>query len=196
MAKTKRIQLHVTYPAPRAASASSTTTLLVVVLAAVALALVASMPARASAQRRFSVDVRGGSGASIGGGDGQATVRHTPVYIEAGVHSWLDEESSVVLGGSVRVEVEDRASIGGVLRAGLRARFDVLELRPSIGIAAILAPYTLVGPEAGLMALIAIAPPVSLVLHLAVDGWLFGSDLAPSTVLVMVNGALGVEVSI
>jgi hypothetical protein len=150
----------------------------------------------AHAQRRFAMDVRSGSGLSIGGGDGQASMRHTPTYVEAGLHSWLEEEGSVVLGGALRVEVEGRVSIGGVVRAGLRWTSDMLELRPSIALAAILAPYTLIGPEAGLMTLLHIAPPLSVVIQIVVDGWLFGSDLAPSTALVMINGAAGVEVAL
>lgn len=159
------------------------------------LALLA-LPSSGVAQRRFAIDARAGSGLSIGGGDGQATMRHTPAYVEAGVHSWLEEEGSVILGGALRVEVEDRASIGGVVRAGLRWTSGMLELRPQIALAAILAPYTLVGPEAGLMTLLRVAPPVAIVMQLVVDGWLFGSDLAPGTVLVMVNGACGVEISL
>lgn len=159
------------------------------------LALVLTTPSVALAERHFAIDARAGSGLSIGGGDGQASMRHTPAYVEAGVHSWTDDES-VVLGGSLRVEVEGRASIGGVVRAGFRWTADVLELRPTIGLAAILAPYTLVGPEASLMVLVRIAASLSLVMQLAVDGWVFGSDLAPGTALVMVNGAGGVEITL
>ena len=154
------------------------------------------VPATCHAQRHFAIDARGGSGLSIGGGDGQASMRHTPAYVEAGVHSWLEEEGSVILGGSLRVEVEGRASIGGVVRAGLRWTAGILELRPSIGLAAILAPSPLVGPEAGLMTVIQLAPPLSAILQIVVDGWLFGSDLAPSTALVMINGACGVEIAL
>lgn len=163
---------------------------------AIALLLLMLVPSGASAQRRFAIDVRAGSGLSIGGGDGQATMRHTPAYVEAGLHSWLEEQGGVVLGGALRIELEGRASVGGVVRAGLRWSEGMLELRPSIGLAAILAPYTLVGPEAGVMMLLRIAPPVSIVVQVAVDGWLFGSDLVPGTALVMVNGAGGVEVSL
>ena len=46
------------------------------------------------------------------------------------------------------------------------------------------------------MTLITLVAPVSLVLHLAVDGWMFGSDLSPSTALVMVNGGLGFEIAL
>lgn len=160
------------------------------------LILWATLPVPAHADRRFAVDARAGTGVSVGGGDGQATAHRTPTYVEAGVTSWLDDEASVLLGGSVRVEVEDRVSVGGVVRAGLRADLGALELRPSIGLAAILAPYTLIGPEAGLVVAIDLLPPLSLLVHVAVDGWLFGSDLAPSTVLVMANGGIGVEIAI
>lgn len=164
----------------------------------IALALTASViaPTPAHADRRFAVELRGGSGVSVGGGDGQATAHRTPTYVEAGATSWLDDEASVLLGGTVRVEVEDRVSVGGVVRAGLRAELGPLELRPSIGLAAILAPYTLIGPEAGLVVSIELVAPISLLAFVCVDGWLYGSDLPPSTVLFMANGGLGVEIAL
>ncbi len=168
------------------------------VLAASVLGLTVSViaPTPVRADRRFAVDVRAGTGVSIGGGDGQATAHRTPTYVEAGATSWLDDEAHVLLGGSVRVEVEDRVSVGGVVRAGLRAELGPLELRPFIGLAAILAPYTLIGPEAGLVVSVELAAPVSILAFVCVDGWLFGSDLAPSTALFMGNGGLGVEVAL
>ncbi|MBN8614147.1 MAG: hypothetical protein J0L92_26350 [Deltaproteobacteria bacterium] len=165
---------------------------------ALTLATTASViaPTPALADRRFAVDVRAGSGVSVGGGDGQATLHRTPVYVEAGATSWLDDEQNVLVGGSVRVEVEDRASIGGVLRAGLRADLGPLEIRPFAGLAAILMPYTLIGPEVGAFIVVELAGPLSLIVHLAIDAWLFGSDLPPSTVLFMGNGGLGVEIAL
>ncbi len=153
-------------------------------------------PAGVSAERRFSVDARAGTGVSVGGGDGQATARRTPTYVEGGVESWLDEQAGVTVSGAVRVEVEDRVSVGGIVRAGLRADLGSIELRPSIGLAALLAPYTLVGTEASVVMAIELAPPLSMVVQLVVDGWVFGTDLAPGTALVMVNGAIGVELAL
>jgi hypothetical protein len=148
------------------------------------------------AERRFAVELRAGSGLSIGGGDGQATLRRTPTFLEAGAVSWLDDDGAALVMGSARVELEDRVSIGGTLRAGLRVRLGDVELRPSAGIAAILAPFTLVGPEVAASLLVVLARPLSLVVHVAVDAWLFGSDLPPSTALVMTNGGIGVELAL
>lgn len=172
-------------------SAAAVTSLSALVLTASVIA-----PTSAHADRRFAVELRGGSGVSVGGGDGQATAHRTPTYVEAGATSWLDDEANVLLGGSVRVEVEDRVSVGGVVRAGLRADLGPLELRPSIGLAAILAPYTLIGPEAGLVVSVELVAPISLLAFVCVDGWLYGSDLPPSTVLFMANGGLGVEIAL
>jgi len=174
---------------PRSSWISIATLLLTMTVSVIA-------PTPALADRRFAADLRVGSGASVGGGDGQATLRRTPIYVEAGATSWLDDQQNVLVGGSVRVEVEDRASIGGVLRAGLRADLGPLEIRPFAGLAAILMPYTLIGPEVGVFLAIELAGPLSLLVQLAVDAWLFGSDLPPSTVLFMGNGGLGVEIAL
>lgn len=167
-----------------------------VIFGAVVLASTVMVPTLARADRRFAVDARAATGVSVGGGDGQATAHRTPLYVEAGATSWLDDDANVLVGGAVRIEVEDRVSVGGVLRAGLRAELGALELRPFIGLAAILAPYTLLGPEAGLVLAIDLASPLSLLAFACVDGWLFGSDLPPSSVLFMANGGLGVEVAL
>ena len=163
------------------------------------LAIVGSvaLPAGARAQeRRFAVDARVATGLSVGGGDGHASVRRTPLFVEAGMHTWLAAEEGFVLGASVRVELEDRVSIGGVVRAGLRARLGALELRPSLGVVAILAPYTLLGAEAGAMMVLHLDGSASILAQIAIDGFLFGSDLPNGNAIAMFNGGLGLEIAI
>lgn len=163
-------------------------------LAALLLALAALAPDTAEAQRRFAVHAESGSGLSIAGSDGQALLRRSPVYVEVGVLSWLAHDDGIWLGGALRMEVEDRASIGGVARTGFFARADVVELRPFIGLATYLAPYTLVGPEAGALVTFELADFMAVTTRILVDAFLAGSDLAAGTVLVMANATLGLEI--
>ncbi len=157
------------------------------------LALAALAPRAAYAQRRFAIDARAISGLSIGGGDGGARLRRTPLRIEVGAHTWLEEEASIVVGGSLRLEVEDRASVGGVGRAGFRVQVDVLHLLPTLGCAVVLAPFTLVGPEGGVMAAIELGGGFALVLQIAALAWLFGDDLPQGATVVEIDGGVGVE---
>lgn len=149
--------------------------------------------AAASAQRRYAIDARALTGLSIGGGDGEARLRRTPLRIEVGAHTWQEEQSAIVVGGSLRLEVEDRASIGVVGRAGFRLEVDMLHIFPNIGVAAVLAPFTLVGPEVGVMGAIVLGGGFAVVLHIAVDAFLFGDDLPQGTALVQLDGGVGVE---
>lgn len=164
------------------------------VAAALGVLFVLAFPEAALAQRRFAIVAEAGSGVEIAGGGGQALFRRTPVYLEAGVVSWLAHDDGVWLGGNLRVELEDRASIGGVMRAGLFYRAAPLEIRPFLGCVAILAPFTLVGPEVGVTVAVALGDLITVSLRVAVDGFLAGSDLVPGSVLIMTNGALGVEI--
>ncbi len=157
-------------------------------------ALALAAPSSASAQRRFAIFAEAGSGVSIAGSDGQALVRRTPTYLEAGMFSWLAHDDGVWVGGSLRAEIEDRASIGGVVRAGFFLRADILELRPAIGLVAFLAPYTLVGAEVGLVCALALGDVVAITARILVDGFFTGSDLVPGSILLMANGAVGVEI--
>lgn len=161
---------------------------------AAALGSGALVPAAAHAQRRFALTVESGSGLEIAGSGGQALLRHTPTYLELGVVSWLAHDDGVWLGGGLRAEVEERASIGGAMRTGLFLRLAPIEVRPAIGVVAILAPYTLVGPEVGITFSLSLADEVALATRIVVDGFLAGSDLVPGSVLVMVNGTFGVEI--
>lgn len=165
------------------------------VLFALALfALATLVPSRSSAQRRFAVYGESGTGLSIAGTDAQALLRRTPTYVELGVLSWLAHDDGVWLGGGLRAEVEDRASIGGVVRSGFFARVDIVELRPFVGLAAFLAPYTLVGPEVGALVTFELADFLALTTRILVDAYVAGSDLIGGTVLVMANATLGLEI--
>lgn len=167
------------------------------ILSAVALgaALVSlSLPGTAEAQRRFAVHAESGSGLSIVGVGGQALLRRSPTYIEAGVVSWLANDDGAWVGGGVRMEVEDRASVGGVVRSGFFLQADVLELRPSIGAVVFIAPYTLVGAEVSALVSVSLGETFAITLRVMADGFFAGDDLIPGTVLFMANATLGLEI--
>jgi hypothetical protein len=151
-------------------------------------------PRAVEAQRQFAVQVESGTGLSIAGAGAQALLRRSPAFLELGMLTWLAHDDVVWLGGGLRLEVEDRASVGGVVRSGFFARADIVELRPFIGLAAYLAPYTLVGPEVGVLVAFEIADFLALTTRIVVDAYLAGSDLVQDTVLVMTNATLGLEI--
>jgi hypothetical protein len=163
-------------------------------VAATACVLWLAAPTAAHAQRRFAIAAEVGSGLEVAGGGGQALLRRTPVYLEVGVLSWLAHDDGVWLGGGLRVEVEERASVGGALRAGLFLRAAPVEVRPSLGVVAIVAPFTLIGPELGVTIAISLADAVALAARVVLDGFLAGSDLVQGSVLVMANASLGIEI--
>lgn len=153
-------------------------------------------PDTASAQRRFAVYGESGTGLSIAGTSGQALLRRTPTYVEAGLISWLAHDDGMWVGGALRAELEDRASIGGVVRAGFFFRADFFELRPAMGLVVFFAPYTLVGAELGFVAALALGDTVAITTRVLVDGFFTGSDLIPGSILLMTNLALGLEIRI
>src|SRR5688572_16452607 len=81
-----------------------------------ALALAAPLPARAQAVEEW-LDISGGLGSGImrGGRGGLASAQRSPIFVDAtalGV-----EDSWLLLGGSLRVELEDGRAVAAVARA-------------------------------------------------------------------------------
>jgi hypothetical protein len=158
------------------------------------LALVAALAPSARADgRRYVAQVTGGSGVSIGDGGDRAVVLRTPVFVDLGLATYSDLDASWWFGGSVRIEMDGRASIGGTVRIGLVGELEPLVFRPYAGIAAFLAPFTLLGVEGGLDVYLPLVGSFGLLGRVFADAFLYGSDLPQSGVLVMVNGSIGVE---
>ncbi|MGE0786452.1 MAG: hypothetical protein AB7S26_12350 [Sandaracinaceae bacterium] len=163
----------------------------VVVPLALALSGLAS-PARAD--RRFAVQAASGVGATLGGVADSMVVLRSPAFLDVGLSTWSDEDPIWWLGGSVRAEVENRASVAATLRVGLSVSAEILTARPYIGAAWFFAPFALFGPELGVDLSLSIAGPFAIFGRVYADAFFTGSDVPDGTVVVMLNGALGVEV--
>lgn len=156
--------------------------------------LVWSASSYASAQNReIDVGAAVGTGLSIGTGDASAVSKRSPLFIDLGARTWNDESPEWAWGGSLRLEVEGRASVGIVPRAELPHAIGPVTLRAIVGAPLFFAPFTLLGVEAGATATWKLAPRLGLFAAILFDAYVLGSDLPEGGALIMCNGALGVE---
>jgi hypothetical protein len=161
---------------------------------AVIAGLVWSASSYAAAQsREIDVGASVGTGISIGTGDARAVSKRSPLFLDLGARTWNDESPDFSWGGSLRLEVEGRASVGIVPRAELPRSFGPVTVRAIVGAPIFFAPFTLLGAEAGATATWKLAPRVGLFAALLFDAYVLGSDLPEGGALIMCNGALGVE---
>lgn len=152
--------------------------------------------APAEAQTRITTaSLSGGSGVSLGTGQGGETVlQRTPAFLDAFVRTYSDEQPSPVLGGGLRIELDGRVSAAGVFRAELPARLGPIEVRPFAGVPFFVAPFTMLGVELGIGIAWPFSDHLSLVGAFIADAYVWGSDLPDDSVVVMLNAALGLEV--
>lgn len=169
-----------------------------VVLGAAVLAAASAFvaPAPASAQvAQWAAGLQGGSGITMAGGQGASAMRMSPVFLEASIRHWTDEQRALRFGGGLRVEILDTVSAGGVVRAELHRDLGVLSLSPGIGFPFILVPGSMFGAEVSLQARIPVGD-FGITALLFADVFLFGSDVPSKTAVVALNGALGVDFSL
>lgn len=118
-----------------------------------------------------------GTGVERGGTSVHSVLQRSPVFLDASLRHWSDEDSRFVLGGSLRMELERAGEVGAAPRAELRLFLGNFELRPGIAAAFFLAPHTMLGPETSLM--ITKKRPNGLALFgmLDVAAYVYGSDV-------------------
>jgi hypothetical protein len=140
---------------------------------------------------------RVGSGLEIGAGEGSETVkRMSPIFVDLDVRTWTDESSGVIYGGSLRMEVAGKTSIGAVPRIELRRNAGPLELRPGLAVPMFLAPFLMFGVEGGLNARFPIGGGFGVMAAITGAGFFFGDDVPENSVVVMFNGSLGIDIQI
>jgi hypothetical protein len=151
-------------------------------------------PARASAQAVEEwLDISGGLGSGFmrGGRGGLASAQRSPIFVDAtalGVQdSWL------LLGGSLRVELEDGRAVAAVARAVLRHKLGKLELRPGVAVPFYFAPKTMLGPEADLGLRFAMKNGFGLLANAGISAFMIGNDVPHGTTVVMFNLQIGVD---
>ena len=161
-------------------------------LLALASGLFAAGPARAQAVEEW-LDVSGGFGSGImrGGRGGLASAQRAPMFVDAtalGV-----QESWLLVGGSLRVELEAGRAVAVVPRAVLRHKLGRLELRPGAALPLYFAPKTMLGPEADLGLRFAMNNGFGLLANAGIAAFMVGNDVPHGTTVVMFNLQLGVD---
>jgi hypothetical protein len=159
--------------------------------------LVASglVPLGASAQaHRIAINATVGSGLSVGGGDGNASLLRSPLFVDVAVRTWNDEDPTLAYGASVRLEVEGRASVAVVPKVELVRELGPLLMRPGLGLPVFFAPFTMAGLELSLDLGFPIGERVMVGGAIMVDAFVIGNDLPEGAAVLMFNGVLGVGV--
>lgn len=151
----------------------------------------------AAAQRRDTgLGLHAGTGLELGGGSGGTVALRTPLFIDLSARTATDEQPDPIWGGSLRVEVEGRASVAVVPRAELPRRLGPLRLRAGAGIPIFFAPFTMLGVELGLTAVLDLGHGLGASAGLSADAFFAGSDVPEGSAVLMFNGAVGVELAL
>lgn len=162
------------------------------------LALVASfVPLVAHAQTRgLGVQLASGSGLTIGSGDGNVVTLRSPLFLDAAVRTWSDEEPRFSWGGSLRLEIEGRASVAVVPRAEAVRKLGPIEIRPSAGLPVFFAPFTMAGFEGAVTAWLPLGRRAGVFATVFVDAFFLGDDVPDGAAVLMLNGAIGAELDL
>jgi hypothetical protein len=160
-------------------------------LAVLAVAFSAT-PARAQAVEEW-LDISGGFGSGFmrGGRGGLGSAQRSPIFVDAtalGV-----QESWLLVGGSLRVELEDSRAVAAVARAVLRHKMGRLELRPGAAVPFYFAPKTMLGPEADLGVRYSMKNGFGILANAGISAFMVGNDVPHGTTVVMFNLQLGVD---
>lgn len=155
---------------------------------------VSSLAGSASAQTPFySGSLMGGSGLSFGDGQKSVIVQRSPLFLDAAFRYWSSEQDWLVVGASGRVEIDGRTSVAAVPRLEYQLRFGPLALRPGVGLPFVIAPRTMFGVEGSFSARLELTGPLGLVGAIFADAYFLGDDVPDDSVVVMINGAIGVD---
>jgi hypothetical protein len=137
-----------------------------------------------------------GSGFERGAGYALLEGRRSPVFVEAAVRTYNDEEPVLLLGGSLRFELERSIGLAVVPRAELRYPGSFLELRPGIGVPLFVSPKIMLGPEVSLTARKGGRRGMGFFLMGTLAAFIVGSDVPDDSTVVMLNVQLGVDIQL
>ena len=154
--------------------------------------LLSAAPASAQSTEEF-LDLGTGFGSGIvrGGRGGLASAQRAPFFVDVTVLGL--QESWLLLGGSMRVELEDGRAVAGVARAVLRHKLGRFELRPGAALPFYFAPRTMLGPEADLGLRYPLSQGFGLNAAAGVAAFMVGNDVPKGTTVVMFHLMLGVD---
>jgi hypothetical protein len=150
-----------------------------------------SSAAAQSSDQFLNLGTSFGSGVMRGGHGGLASAQRAPFFVDATVLGV--QESWLLVGGSLRVELEDGRAVAGVARAVLRHKLGAMELRPGAALPFYFAPRTMLGPEADLGLRFPLSQGFGLVANAGVAAFMIGNDVPHGTTVVMFHLQLGVD---
>lgn len=170
----------------------------VVLSLSVALTMIAFSIEPVSAQVRYNqAAITVGSGLQIGNGGGSETIsKRSPLFLDFAYRTWIDEDEYVLYGGSIRMELESQASVAGVPRVELRHRVGDFELRPGFALPFYFAPFYMFGAEVSLTVRFALTKAFGILGGLTADAFFLGNEIPDDSVVLMLNGGLGVDLEI
>jgi hypothetical protein len=126
-----------------------------------------------------------------GGHGGLMTAQRAPLALD--VQVMAVRRPRYLVGGALRIELEDAKSVAGILRAQLRHPFGPLELRPGIGLPFYFAPRTMLGPEASLTLKLGISKDLGVLMDFVAAAFMIGNDVPHGNTVVMMHVFLGLE---
>ena len=135
-----------------------------------------------------------GSGFMRGGSGGLTAAQRNPFTIDVAVMGIRDVHW--LMGGALRLELEDAKAIAGIARVALRHALGSLELRPGAGLPLYIAPRTMLGAEASLGVRYAMSNGFGIIGQLAASAFFFGNDVPKGTTVIMFHLFFGVDLVI
>jgi hypothetical protein len=158
-------------------------------------ALLAMAPA-AMAQTAIIEGAAGaGSGASFGTGDATTVVLMSPTFIDIDIIVSSNELPKLEYGIAFQAEVQGRVSAGIIPQLRFSTGHPKWRLYGLIGVPIFVAPFTMLGVEAGGGVNWRVAEHFGLYGEVVVDLFLTGSDLQEDGMAVRLDGCLGARVA-
>jgi hypothetical protein len=132
-----------------------------------------------------------GTGFMRGGLGGLMEAQLAPITME--LQALRIQDARLLLGGALRVELQDAKAVAGIARIALRYPFGSLELRPGAGIPFYFAPRTMLGLEGGLGARLPLSDDLGLVAQLSASAFMIGNDVPSGSTVIFIHLMVGVD---
>jgi hypothetical protein len=139
----------------------------------------------------FDLGASLGSGFMRGGIGGLMVAQRIPFTLDVQVMGVQD--AHWLLGGVLRLELEDAKSVAGIARIALRHPMGSLELRPGAGLPFYFAPRTMLGAEASLGFRYALSNGFGLIGQLAASAFMIGDDVPHGSTVIMLHVFFGID---
>ena len=162
-------------------------------LSLLALALLLAWARPALAQELDTiVTLAGGSGLSIGTGDGTALTHRSPVFVAVEVGLIFDGDRSLEWTPALIFELDGRVAAGIDPSLKKLLFWGPLGVYGAVGVPFYFAPYTLLGVKAAVGGLWAFGR-LALALEVRINAFFAGSDLPDDSALVKIDACLGLR---